>query len=496
MIQRVKNRKLGDIMVELGALEPQLLQDALSAAQQSSTRIGQWLLQQGHITGADIRDALAEQYGLPVLGQLDGADLRSENLPRSYPPWCALGWREGKLLVATSDPGDLPGLDRLYSQLSAAVSLQVCIASQSELGALRDEPIAVLSDEQLRQQVMQCLTDAVRHNASDWHLQPELGALRLRLRVDGVLRSYARFAYPLGHRFIESAKVLLGLDLGRGSMPQDAHTHIEVDGRGIDCRVAMMPTFYGDAVVVRLFDRERTDLRLDDLGLNPQVLPLLRQLAVQPAGLVLFSGPTGSGKTTTLYALMAQMQREARCLISLEDPVEYRLSGCRQTGIDQVPELDFAKGLRAVLRQDPDVILLGEIRDGETAEIALQAALTGHLVLASVHVSGIAQLAPRLSALGVAWEAVTPALLAVVGQRLLRRYCQQCMGQGCMRCRHSGFAGRFPVLEMAQISPDSQALHWVHQYQDDIHWAVQAQMTAALEVERVIGEGVVAYAVV
>ena len=326
--------------------------------------------------------------------------------------------------------------------------------------------------------VDQILTEAVRAGATDVHVQPEEGEVVVRYRVDGLLRVAFRLPPEAHVPMVTRLKVLANLDISERRLPQDGNLELRLGDRRIDLRVSSFPTIHGENLVLRLLDQSRVRFGFEDLGFEPDDIQRFERLLARPSGIVLVTGPTGSGKTTTLYAALRTIDAERRNIMTLEDPVEYRLPGIRQAQILEKAGFTFAVGLRALLRQDPDVLLVGEIRDGETAAIAARAALTGHLVLSTLHTTSAAGAVSRLRELGLEDYLLGSTLTAVVAQRLVRRTCPDCAttaeatpaerrflgappaeplllsrGAGCPACGRTGYAGRFAIYEFLEASP-------------------------------------------
>ncbi|MDZ7708806.1 MAG: GspE/PulE family protein [Roseovarius sp.] len=324
----------------------------------------------------------------------------------------------------------------------------------------------------------QLLRRAVRAAASDLHVEPHEAGLRARMRVDGMLQTVLdRRDVPV-RRVISRLKVMAGLDIAETRLPQDGHIALRLGGRAIDVRVSTLPGNYGERVVMRLLDRAAGLVPLEQLGLRPEQEVTLRRLADRPNGIILATGPTGSGKTTTLYSMLQIANDEVRNILTAEDPIEYDLPGISQTQVNSEIGMTFAAGLRAALRQDPDIILVGEIRDGETASIAAQASLTGHLVFSSLHANGSVGAVVRLRDLGLEDFLISATLRGVIAQRLLRRLCSECCtaepvdeeaarhfamagidaptvhhaAQGCAACHGTGYAGRVGIFEILEVS--------------------------------------------
>ncbi|HEY8342667.1 MAG TPA: GspE/PulE family protein [Calditerricola sp.] len=302
------------------------------------------------------------------------------------------------------------------------------------------------------------IQQAVRQRASDVHLEPEDGGWRLRLRIDGLLFPYGQVSEEEGVALVTALKVRAGMDIGEKRLPQDGRFTTVVDGVAVDVRVSTLPTLYGEKAVLRLLGRQVERFALEDLGLTSGQRATVERWLERMEGMILVTGPTGSGKTTTLYAMVRRLARPTTNIVTLEDPVECCLAGVNQVQINERAGLTFAAGLRAVLRQDPDVILVGEIRDAETASTAVRAALTGHLILATVHAADAPSAATRLVDLGVAPHLVAATLSGVIAQRLVRRSCSCRRSEGlpisCARCGGVGSIGRTGVFELLDVDED------------------------------------------
>ncbi|MBX3362164.1 MAG: type II/IV secretion system protein, partial [Phycisphaeraceae bacterium] len=302
------------------------------------------------------------------------------------------------------------------------------------------------------------LFEALRRRASDIHVHPQESRLVIRFRIDGILHDVFTPPPTLAPAISSRMKVMTELDIANRHAPQDGHTSVRVGQRKVDIRLSCIPTVYGERLVLRLLDQTQTQLSLDDIGMTKQMQGQLMDVIDRPTGMVLVTGPTGSGKTTTLYAALGRIDRATRNVMTIEDPVEYHLDGISQMQVNPKRGVTFATGLRALLRQDPDVILVGEIRDKETAQLAVQASLTGHFVLATLHTNDAPGSIPRLIDIGIEPYLITSSLLGVLAQRLLRRTCTACVGKGtindhqrCERCFGTGYRGRLAVYEFMHI---------------------------------------------
>ena len=296
------------------------------------------------------------------------------------------------------------------------------------------------------------LTQATRDGASDIHIEPYERHSSVRFRIDGTLREVVQPNRALHAALISRLKIMAELDIAEKRLPQDGRISLRLGSRAVDVRVSTLPSAHGERAVLRLLDKSEARLTLEAVGMQGQVLAQIDQLIHQPHGILLVTGPTGSGKTTSLYAALQRLDATRNNIMTVEDPIEYELPGVGQTQVNAKIDLSFAKALRAILRQDPDVIMIGEIRDFETAQIAIQASLTGHLVLATLHTNDAASAVNRLIDMGVEPFLLSSSLLGVLAQRLVRKRCTACHGAGCYACGHTGYAGRTGVFELLVAS--------------------------------------------
>ena len=304
------------------------------------------------------------------------------------------------------------------------------------------------------------LSQAVAEGASDVHVEPFEASSVVRYRVDGVLRDIVRPRRGLHPALVSRIKIMANLDIAEKRLPQDGRIMLRLGGRPIDVRVSTLPTGHGERVVMRLLDKERSRLEPESLGMSAQMLGAFDKLVNQPHGIVLVTGPTGSGKTTTLYAMLSRLDAGSTNIMTVEDPIEYDLPGIGQTQVNPRIEMTFARALRAILRQDPDVIMIGEIRDQETAQIAVQASLTGHLVLATLHTNDSISAVTRLLDMGIEPFLLSSSILGILAQRLVRKLCPDCRGSGCPKCLQTGYLGRTGIYELLQIDESMRtAIH-------------------------------------
>jgi type II secretory ATPase GspE/PulE/Tfp pilus assembly ATPase PilB-like protein len=324
------------------------------------------------------------------------------------------------------------------------------------------------------------LTDAVKHDASDVHFEPEASFLRIRYRIDGILRQIRALHKTYWAAMAVRMKVMSGMNIAETRAPQDGRISINISGRAVDFRVASQPTIHGENIVLRILDRQKGIVPLDKLGLDEQQMSLMKLMVARPEGIILVTGPTGSGKTTTLYSVLNHINEEGVNIMTLEDPVEYPMAMIRQTSVAESAKLDFANGIRSMMRQDPDIILVGEIRDADTAEMAFRAAMTGHQVYSTLHTNSALGAIPRLLDIGVLPDIMAGNIIGIVAQRLVRRLCTHCRkpypaeaheckligiasGQpapiiyraaGCDHCEYQGYRGRIAIMELLRLDHD------------------------------------------
>ena len=342
-----------------------------------------------------------------------------------------------------------------YSQGESSAALVASeVESDADLSRMMQELPAVedlleaADDAPIIRLLNALLTQAARDGASDIHIEPYERHSSVRFRVDGTLREVVQPNRALHAALISRLKIMAELDISEKRLPQDGRISLRIGTRAVDVRVSTLPSAHGERAVLHLLDKTGAKLSLEAVGMEGHTLQRFEQLIAQPHGIILVTGPTGSGKTTTLYAALSRLDASSSNIMTVEDPIEYELSGIGQTQVNPKIDLNFATALRAILRQDPDVIMIGEIRDFETAQIAIQASLTGHLVLATLHTNDAASAVTRLTDMGVEPFLLSSSLLGVLAQRLVRKWCTHCHGAGCKLCGHTGYAGRTGVYEL------------------------------------------------
>ena len=491
-------RLLGESLLSDGVITREQLDQALREAKARKELLGQALVRLGSATADQILWALARQAGVEVIN-LESMSLDTD-LVRSFPESLLRMYRvlplkrEGHTLTAaTSDIGNLAGVDELrrlsnlFVTLVAAAEDQIFkeldrifgkIIERSVAGSGPSEaersarPDLQVEDRSATLIVEQLLRKAIQEGASDIHIEPAETKIVTRFRHDGLLRSGPTLSRAMFSSVLTRIKILANLNIAENRLPQDGRILHQIDDRRLDLRVSVFPTIHGENVAIRVLDKTRS-FGLDTLGMSAAELVAFRRCITRPHGLFLVTGPTGSGKTTTLYSALAEINSVERNIVTLEDPVEYELPGVRQTQINPRSGLTFVVGLRALLRQDPDVILVGEMRDVETAEIAIRSAMTGHLVFSTLHTNDALGAIPRLLDMGVPAYLISSSLVGVLAQRLVRVICPHCkarvtpeqagvgrlgemasrvsatfIGKGCASCNGTGYRGRLGVFEL------------------------------------------------
>ncbi len=509
---------LGQRLVVANLIAPDELEAALSRQEQSGERLGETLLELGFITEDELLPYIESQLGVPAVrlreGLLDPQAVRL--LPRQFAERLgviALFRVRDELTVVTDDPLDLERIDRIERQtgltvrpafaFKAAIEKMMRRAyeddfhvdavtadlDESALELRADADVDIASVHQLVEGspvinlVNYLVLQAVRKNASDIHIEPGRKFATVRYRVDGQLVEVLRPRRDIYPAIVSRIKVMGKMDIAEHRVPQDGRCQVVADNKEVDLRISTLPTVLGEKVVMRVLDKQRLTFDLDRLGMPPGVLTVVKDLLRKPYGLVLVTGPTGSGKTTTLYSALELIKSVHRNIVTVEDPVEYQIELVNQVQVEQVRGVSFAGALRSILRQDPDVIMVGEIRDPETAQVAVQAALTGHLVLSTLHTNDSAGAVLRLMDMGVESYKLAAALVGVVAQRLVRTICPHCRtthyptaeylealhyrgdkrrsfsrGEGCRECFDTGFQGRKGIYEVLPTDASLRSL--------------------------------------
>jgi type IV pilus assembly protein PilB len=550
--RKLSGKRTGEILVDLGILQPEQVNAALAEQLVSQLRIGEILLAKGWVTKAQLMEALGLRLGVKYLDlavtRVDPgtADLISEKDARRYAAVPVSFVDEHTLLVAMADPSNIVAIDDL--RILTGFDIEPAIASAEDINTVlsnlrRDEGIAEDMDTRagpaeeeasaselrdIREQVDAApvvklvngiIARAVDESASDIHFEPQAKDLLIRFRHDGVLHEIMTIPKRLQAGVLSRLKIMADLDIAERRVPQDGRIGLVVGGRPIDMRVASLPTVYGEKIVIRLLDRSNVMLRLEDLGFSEQALSRFTRSFLKPYGAVLVTGPTGSGKSTTLYATLNILNTTEKNIITVEDPVEYRLGGINQVQINPKAGLTFASGLRSILRCDPDIIMIGEIRDRETAQIAVESALTGHLVLSTLHTNNAPGALSRLTEMGVEPFLTASAVDCVIAQRLVRKLCSYCKESypttremlerldfpekvvegwkdielqravGCPRCNNTGYKGRMGIYEIMPVTEAIERLIVERKSADEIMRVAAAEGMVSLRqdgLERVL----------
>ncbi len=509
-----RRRQLGELLLEEALITPDQLSRALEIHRATGERLGRVLLDMGVVDQEHVARLLSQQIGIEFV-HLTGQPLREELL-RLLPAALAsrlqavpIAKEDGVLLVAMVDPLDVVAIDDIRRHTGCDVKVAVTTVRDfqyalnqypaldvaDELG--RDLPRPPVIDEEISLERLRRLADeqpvvrlvnrlmeeAVRKRASDIHIEPQERHIRVRYRIDGLLLTRGTLPEYVQAQVVSRIKIMANMDIAERRVPQDGSLQTRVDGRAIDVRVSTIPAFYGEKAVLRLLDKSAPIYDLDKLGLSAHNITRLRRVIRLPQGIFLLTGPTGSGKTTTLYAILNELNSEQVNIVTIEDPVEYQIAGITQMQVHVKAGVTFASSLRHFLRQDPDIIMVGEVRDQETARIAIQAALTGHLVLSTLHTNDAPGAITRLLDMGVEPYLVASALEGVAAQRLVRVLCPKCkepdpygtdelrarfgaqapagtyyLGRGCEFCNYTGYRGRVALFEIAEMGDELRHL--------------------------------------
>ena len=509
-----KKIRLGDLLVEKGLITEDQLQHALAEQKKLGRKLGGTLVELGMIDENSLLNLLASQLNIPLIDinnynySNDVAKLLPESLARRYRA-LVIKDREQDYLVAMADPTDIYALDEIQSKLNKHVSQAIvresALLENFDLVYRRTEEISALASE-LGQDLTESATDlnemlqaemvdapvakllqsifedAVQVGASDIHIEPDQHVIRVRQRIDGVLYEQVMQETQIAPAVVVRLKLMCGLNISEKRLPQDGRFHVLVNNRDIDVRLSTMPVQYGESVVMRLLDQTRGALEMEHLGMPPEMLHRFRKNFHLPNGMLLVTGPTGSGKTTTLYAALSELNVKESKIVTVEDPVEYRLDRISQVQVNPRIGLTFASVLRSALRQDPDIIMVGEMRDAETVEIGVSAAMTGHLVLSTLHTNDTISTATRLMDMGVEGYLLASTLRTIIAQRLVRKVCESCSevytptdfeagwlrddllidpgqhqyrkGRGCKHCAETGYQGRLGVYELLDMNSE------------------------------------------
>ena len=519
-------KSLGEILLEDGQITREQLDAAQAEHDRSGKSIGRLLIDHGAVAEPALVAALAKQIGLPFVDLADqqidvtAAALIPQAVAKRYVA-LPIGFEDDALVVAMYDPGNVFAIDDIRTLTGREIVPVVAtradithaidrisrvdgevedIAAAAAAEEDDDEALARLTeavdDAPIVKFVNLLITQAVADRASDIHIEPQEKDVRIRYRIDGVLHEVMRSPKSIQNGALSRLKIMADIDIAERRIPQDGRVGLVVGGKAIDLRVATMPTVYGEKAVIRILDKSNAILNLSDLGFSEHNMERYEESFRKPYGMILVTGPTGSGKSTSLYATLNILNDEDKNIITVEDPVEYRLAGINQVQINNKAGLSFAAALRSILRSDPDIVLVGEIRDRETAKIAIEAALTGHLVLSTLHTNDAPSALTRLTEMGIEPFLVSSAIDAVLAQRLVRKLCDKCKeyyqptaeamkeariplgadgsaprlykAVGCNACGNTGYKGRMAVHEVLRMSEDIERLTVERKSSEDI----------------------------
>ncbi len=510
-------RHIGQILISQGILTEDQLRIALLEQLKSRQPVGKLLVQLGFVSEATLRDALSEKLGLQSvdLGQIvvDPGSIRI--VPREFAKRhnlfpVALDKERRRLILAISDTNNIVALDQVRAQLRGEYDVELRLAGESEIaraieqfyghelsidgilheietGEIDYQSLQASGDEYSQpvvRLISALLADAVERAASDIHFEPEQNFLRIRYRIDGVLRQIRSLHKTYWPAMAVRIKVMAKMNIAETRAPQDGRISLSLTGRQVDFRVASQITTHGENIVLRILDRQKGIVPLDQLGLHPEQLAMLKKMIARPEGIILVTGPTGSGKTTTLYSILNHINHDGINIMTLEDPVEYPMTLIRQTSVNEAAKLDFANGIRSLMRQDPDVILVGEVRDEDTAAMAFRAAMTGHQVYSTLHSNSAIGAIPRLVDIGLSPDIMAGNIIGIIAQRLVRKLCKHCRqpytanaaearmlgvkpdakaptlyrAVGCDHCDYQGYRGRLAIMELLKVDGEIDEL--------------------------------------
>jgi len=509
-------RHIGQILISQGILTEDQLRIALLEQLKTHQPVGKLLVNLGFVSEATLRDALSEKLGLQSvdLTQIVVDSIALKLVPREFSKRhtifpVAVDREARKLIIAIADTNNIVALDQVRAQLRGEFALETRLAGEGEIGRAIDQYyghdfsidgiLHEIETGEIDYQSLQAsgdaysqpvvrlisalLADAVERGASDIHFEPEQSFLRIRYRIDGVLRQIRSLHKTYWPAMAVRIKVMSKMNIAETRAPQDGRISLMLTGRAVDFRVSSQATTHGENIVLRILDRQKGIVPLDGLGLEAGQLQLLKKMIARPEGIILVTGPTGSGKTTTLYSVLNHINNDGLNIMTLEDPVEYPMTLIRQTSINEAAKMDFGNGIRSLMRQDPDVILVGEIRDEDTATMAFRAAMTGHQVYSTLHTNSAAGAIPRLLDIGIVPDVLAGNIIGIVAQRLVRRLCKHCKqahqanagecgmvgarpdhpptlyrAVGCDQCEYQGYRGRMAIIEILKMDGELDEL--------------------------------------
>ena len=509
-------RHIGQILIAQGILTEDQLRIALLEQLKTNQPVGKLLVNLGFVSEATLRDALSEKLGLQSvdLTQIVVDSVALKLVPRDFARRhhifpVALDRETRKLIIALADTNNIVALDQVRAHLRGEFELETRLAGETEIaraieqyyghdfsidGILHEIETGEIDYQSLQASgdaysqpvvrlIAALLADSVERGASDIHFEPEQNFLRIRYRIDGVLRQIRSLHKTYWPAMAVRIKVMSKMNIAETRAPQDGRISLTLTGRAVDFRVSSQATTHGENIVLRILDRQKGIVPLDGLGLAQEQLGLLKKMIARPEGLILVTGPTGSGKTTTLYSVLNHINTDGLNIMTLEDPVEYPMTLIRQTSINEAAKMDFGNGIRSLMRQDPDVILVGEIRDEDTATMAFRAAMTGHQVYSTLHTNSAVGAIPRLLDIGIVPDILAGNIIGVIAQRLVRRLCKHCkqpheptpaehalLGSagerspklyravGCDQCDYQGYKGRMAIMELLKMDAELDEL--------------------------------------
>jgi general secretion pathway protein E/type IV pilus assembly protein PilB len=516
MAEQRKKLRLGELLVQQGLISQDQLRIALMEQTEHDMPLGRQLVRLGFVTEAMIRDILAHTIGQEgidlsnVVADAEALNLVPEEFARRYRLLpIAFNPERKELLVAMSDVFNVVALDLLRAHLGGQTEIRTVLAGEAQLeefidqfygfelsvdGILREIETGEIDYQSLQagneeytqpmvRLVGSLLVDAVKRGASDIHFEPEYAFLRIRYRIDGVLEQIRSLHKTYWPGIAVRLKVISGMNIAETRAPQDGRLSLNLNGRPIDFRVAAQPTIYGENIVLRVLDREKSIISFERMGLSLETQDKLKLMMARPEGILIVTGPTGSGKTTTLYSMLSHINTDSVNIMTLEDPVEYPVTMMRQTSVNDLVKMDFANGIRSMMRQDPDIILVGEVRDRETADMAFRAAMTGHQVFTTLHTNSALGAFPRLLDIGILPDIMAGNIIGVIAQRLVRLLCPHCKkpylpgadeklllgllpgdearvysADGCSQCSYKGYKGRMALIELLHMDSDLDEL--------------------------------------
>lgn len=533
----VRKKRLGDMLIEFELLTEEQLLEALAEQKTTHKKLGRLLIEKGFISEEDLFHVLEMQYNIPYF------DLNSNyidpKIPKLVPQKLAemhvvipVAFKDNKIALAMSDPLDIIAVDdvrmasgmdvevyissendikraisKYYDQADSARKAAQEFIGQNQVDELKDilEETEDVTNSPMVRLVNTIISQAVKQRVSDIHIEPFEEIVRIRYRLDGSLFEVMSPDKNTHSGIVTRVKIMGGMNISERRIPQDGRVETVIDGFPIDMRISILPTVYGEKIVIRILDRTSSLMPKEKLGFSEDNMKRLNSVLKVPEGIILITGPTGSGKTTTLYSILREYNKIDTNIITVEDPVEYRLEGINQVQTNSKAGLTFATGLRSILRQDPDIVMVGEIRDSETAEIAIRAAITGHIVLSTLHTNDAASTLARLVDMGVENFMVATAVKGVLAQRLVKRICRKCAyayepspeerkilgipdgvkakvkkGKGCNACNKSGYQGRIAIHEVLLVDDTIQSLMLQNKSVDYIKKAAKESGMATL----------------